>query len=373
VGDELLVKIARRLKALVRSEDTVSRQGGDEFIFVSPFTDAEGASRMAERILGSIQEQCHINDTPLIVTGSIGIALYPDDGGDFDTLFQGADAAMYRAKQEGRNTYRFCSRKIQDEAANFLRIENALRFALDKGQTAVHYQPQVCITDGRVVGVEALLRWRHPELGVISPAEFIPIAENSGQILAIGEWVLRTAVSEACRWRASGNPDLVVAVNLSLLQFRQPGLVAMIRDILDTSGLPAVNLALELTESVAMSEPDQVVAKIDALQDLGVHVAIDDFGTGYSSLSYIKRLRVDTLKIDQSFVQALDDNDRSIVQAVVSMARALGFETLAEGVETAEQLAYLKEIGCDQAQGYLFSPAVLGSEVDSFLRHGFSP
>ncbi|HLS98637.1 MAG TPA: EAL domain-containing protein [Porticoccaceae bacterium] len=374
VGDELLRDIAGRLQVLVTGDSaTLSRQGGDEFLLLLPFTDARAAAHRAEQLLAELSKPCLIRDYPLVVTASIGIALYPGDGDDLETLARGADAAMYRAKQEGRNTYRFFSREMQAGASRVLLLENALRFALEANQLDIHYQPQVRIADGRIVGVEALLRWRHPELGMISPQEFIPIAEGSGQIVAIGEWVLRTAVRQASQWRAAGHPDLVVAVNLSLVQFRQDGLVALVRDALATAGLPAANLELELTESVAMGDPDSIVGQIGVLRDLGVRLAIDDFGTGYSSLSYLKRLRVDRLKIDQSFVAALDDNDRSIVQAVVSIARSLGLATLAEGVETPVQLAELRALGCDEAQGYLFSRPLPVAEVELQLRCGRVP
>ncbi len=370
VGDALLQVTADRLQALVASDVTVSRQGGDEFILVAPFCTAGEAVHLAEDILACLGRPCEIRGQSLVVTASIGIAMYPADGHDFEALAQGADAAMYQAKQQGRNTYRFFSSEMQARAARNLRLETALRFALAERQLELHYQPKVSIADGAIVGVEALLRWRHPELGMISPMEFIPIAESSGQILAIGEWVLRQAVVQAGRWRDAGHGNLTMAVNLSLVQFRDAGLPGLVAELLAGSGLPPHCLELELTESVAMSDPEWMLGQLGVLDELGVFLAIDDFGTGYSSLSYIKQLRVDTLKIDQSFVAALDDSDRSIVRAVVSMAESLGMATLAEGVETLAQRDALRDIGCQLAQGYLYSPPLPVEQLEPLLALG---
>ena len=370
VGDELLVEIARRLHSVLREEDTVSRQGGDEFIIVLPLTDAQQAAHVAERLQLEVRRACKLGGQELVVTSSIGIAVYPEDGREFEILVQRADAAMFRAKETGRDCYQFFSSDMQDRSLRVLQIENALRSAVVLNQLALHYQPQIGLRDGRLAGVEALLRWQHPELGIVNPAEFIPVAESSGQILGIGEWVLRTALAQACAWNAAGHGGMTVAVNLSMVQFRHAGLVEMVQQALVDSGVPPPMLELELTESIAMDDPEKVIAIVGRLCDLGVRLSIDDFGTGYSSFSYIQRLRVHKLKIDQSFVRHLADDvsAQHIVRAIISLAQSLDLETIAEGVETAEQQEVLRTLGCDSGQGYHFSRPVPPAQLDSFLR-----
>jgi EAL domain-containing protein (putative c-di-GMP-specific phosphodiesterase class I) len=277
---------------------------------------------------------------------------------------------MYRVKQEGRHGYRFFTPKMQERSARNLLLVNALRHALDDGQLQVYYQPQISIEGGHTIGAEALLRWRHPELGMVSPAEFIPIAEDSGMILPIGEWVLRSAVRQAKIWLDKGYPPLVMAVNLSAVQFRYPDLPNLVSQILDEEGLTAMYLELELTESVAMHNPQDAIAVMDNLYGRGIRMSIDDFGTGYSSLSYLKKFKVNKLKIDQSFVCDIctDPEDKAIVGAIINLAKSLGLQTIAEGVETSEQLAYLREQGCDEAQGYLFSRPVSNQEFEAFIK-----
>lgn len=370
VGDGLLIEIAHRLQSVVRDEDTVSRQGGDEFVIVLPLTDAQQAAHVADELQAQVRRICKLEHNELVVTSSIGIAMYPEDGGDFETLAQRADAAMFRSKESGRDTYRLFSADTQARSLRVLQIENALRSALVLGQLTLHYQPQIRLKVRRLVGVEALLRWTHPELGAVSPAEFIPVAESSGQILGIGEWVLRPALAQARQWRDAGHTELVVAVNLSMVQFRHPGLVDMVGRALADSGVPSQMLELELTESIAMDAPEQVIAIVRQLCDLGVQLSIDDFGTGYSSFSYIQRLKVHKLKIDQSFVRDLDNdaNDRAIVSAIIRMAQALGMQTTAEGVETDGQLEFLRSQGCDEGQGYLFSRPLAADAFEAYLR-----
>lgn len=372
VGDELLIEIARRLKSVVRDEDTVSRQGGDEFVIVLPLTDTQQAAHVADELQAQIRRICKLEHHELVVTSSIGIAIYPEDGGDFETLAQRADAAMFRAKESGRDTYRFFSADMQARSLRVLQIENALRSALVLGQLTLHYQPQIRLKDRQLVGVEALLRWTHPELGAVSPAEFIPVAESSGQILRMGEWVLRTALSQARRWRDAGHTGLVVAVNLSMVQFRHPGLVDMVSRALADSEVPPQMLELELTESIAMDAPEQVIAIVQQLYDLGVQLSIDDFGTGYSSFSYIQRLKVHKLKIDQSFVRHLGDDPSAphIVRAIISLAKSLDLEIIAEGVETAAQSDVLLGLGCDTGQGYHFRRPVPAADLDGLLAQG---
>ena len=370
VGDALLVEIAKRLRAVVRERDTVSRLGGDEFILLLPGANAHGAARVAGKLQEASRQHYQIGHHELTMAPSMGIALFPQDGTDFDTLTQSADVAMYRAKLDGRNTFKFFTPEMQAQSVRALQLENALRRALERGQLHLHYQPQMSLTNGAVRSVEALLRWQHPQLGNVSPAEFIPIAENSGQILQIGEWVLRTALAQLKDWHAKGFSGLTMAVNLSAIQFRQPQLPELVSRTLAEFDLPAQSLELELTEGVAVDDPHTAVSTMDQLHARGVRMSMDDFGTGYSSLSQLKRFQIFKLKIDQSFVRDLSDdgNDRAIVSAIIRMAQALGMRTTAEGVETPGQLAFLREQGCDEAQGYHFSRPLSAQELEAFMR-----
>lgn len=371
-GDALLSQLAARLRGAVREQDTVARMGGDEFVLVLPLTDIAGAAHLATKLMALASAPFQVDQQELTVTPSIGIAMFPTDGDDFDTLCKCADAAMYRAKKDGRNAYRFFTSEMQAQSARALLLENALRRALERGQLSLHYQPQFALdADGesRVVGAEALLRWQHPELGWVSPAEFIPVAESSGLILPIGEWVLREALSQLRRWDDAGLPELSMAVNLSAVQFRHDDLPGLVACVLAEVGMPARRLELELTEGAAMDNPGVAIAVMNELHARGVKLSIDDFGTGYSSLSYLKRFRVGKLKIDQSFVRDLGDDaeDRAIVDAVIRMAGALGLQTLAEGVETEGQLAFLRRQGCQAVQGYLFSRPLPAKDFPEFV------
>lgn len=373
VGDILLVAVADRLRSLRSPRDTVSRLGGDEFLLLLPATSAAQAAEAATQLLTAIAQPFQLEPYELTTTLSVGIAMYPADGDSFETLYQRADAAMYRAKQNGRNRYGFFTADIEARTARTLLIENALRRALERNQFELHYQPQVSLADRKVVGAEALLRWRHPELGLISPAEFIPVAESSGMIVAIGEWVIHTAVADAKRWLDLQLPLRAVSVNVSAVQFRHPQLPEMVTRCLEQASLPARRLELELTEGAAVDDPAAALAMMDQLHERGVRLSMDDFGTGYSSLSYLKRFQIYKLKIDQSFVRDLEDdpNDRAIVSAIIRMAQALGMQTTAEGVETEGQLQFLQSQGCDEGQGYYFSRPLAADAFETYLReHG---
>jgi diguanylate cyclase (GGDEF)-like protein len=370
IGDKVLIEVGKRLKSSVQDDDTVSRMGGDEFMLMLTESTAHDATFIALKLLTIIAESYHIEQSELIVTPSIGIAIYPEDGEDFMTLYRHADTAMYRAKQEGRNNYRFFTQEMQSHAIRTLKIENALRHAMDRQELQLHYQPQLKMTNGHIIGVEALLRWQHAELGTLSPSEFIPIAERSGQIIKIGEWVLRTAVEQLKTWLANGLPPMTIAVNLSAIQFRHTDLLGLVSSILDSAQLAPQYLELELTESIAMDNPKKAITLMNALHASGVRMSLDDFGTGYSSLSCLKQFKVYKLKIDQSFVREIstDADDKAIVSAIIQMSHSLGFRCIAEGVETAEQFAFLKTAGCDEVQGYYFSPPLPADEFEAYVQ-----
>jgi len=368
-GDQVLVEVAQRISLSVREEDTVARMGGDEFVILLTGADEHAAARIAAKLLSTVSAPCTIDGRQLMITPSIGITLYPHDGEAMETLLQNADTAMYRVKQSSHNDFRFFTQEMQSHSARNLYLANALRYAIEQDQLELHYQPQVNIDDGQIVGAEALLRWTHPEFGAVSPAEFIPIAEESGQIISIGEWVLRTAARQLSRWLGDGLPPLTLAVNVSAAQFRHSGLERMVVNALDEAGLEHRHIELELTEAVAMSDPQEVAAIMDSLHARGIRMSIDDFGTGYSSLSYLKRFNISKLKIDQSFVRDVphDSGDMAIVSTIINMARSLGIDTLAEGVETGEQLDFLRTQGCNQAQGYFFSKPLPAADFKALL------
>lgn len=370
VGDQLLIEVSKRLKAVLRDEDTLTRQGGDEFILILPDTDADGATHVAAKLIEAVSLPCQIGQHELMITLSIGISIYPHDGEDLETLSKNADSAMYRAKQSGRNDYRFFAPEMQVHSARTLQLSSALRHALARNELQLHYQPQITLKDGSISGAEALLRWTHPQLGSISPAEFIPIAESSGQIIPIGEWVIRTATSQLKAWLDNGLPAMVMAVNLSAVQFRQPNLTELVTNILKEARLSHEHLELELTEAVAMNDPQAAIAVMDKLFERGIRMSIDDFGTGYSSLSYLKRFNVYKLKIDRSFVSNITDDpeDKAIVTAIISMASSLGMRTIAEGVETAGQLEFLRAQQCNEVQGYYFSKPLPALQFEEFVK-----
>jgi len=373
VGDELLQAVAARLRESVREGDTVARLGGDEFILLlSGVLRAVDVAKVAGKVLDALRRPFHLGDRELFVTASLGVSLYPEDGTDGEALIKNADTAMYRAKDEGRDGYQLYTRAMNATALERLALENSLRRALASEEFLLHYQPVLDIASGRVHGVEALLRWMRPERGLVLPGEFIPLAETTGLIFPIGPWVLRTACAQVKAWQKAGNPQLCLAVNLSARQFQQADLVQQVTSVLDETGLQPRFLELEITETSAMANADATVATLRELKALGVRISIDDFGVGYSSLAYLRRLPIDTLKIDKSFVRDIgaDPDDAAIVSAVVAMAQSLKLAVVAEGVETEEQLAFLGDRRCDRMQGFLFSPAVPAAECGELLaRH----
>ena len=371
-GDEVLAALSQRLTAHIKPEDTVSRLGADNFIVLLLHTSAVEAGKVALRLMGALSEAMSVAEHRLNPTVSVGIATFPHNGTDLLKLMQAAEAAVDLAKREGRNTVRFFTPALHEQLQATLAIERDLQHAVARGQLVLHYQPQVDARTRQIVGTEALVRWQHPEWGLVPPARFIPVAEQTGLIRPIGEWVLKQALADTAAWQAAGLPVVPVAVNLSVVQFRHEGLQTSVLQALQTSGLPPGMLELELTESVAMEDSEFTVTTINALKSLGVKLSIDDFGTGYSSLSYLKRFAVDKLKIDQSFVRGLnhDAEDEAIVTAVISLANSLGLHTIAEGVETEEQAAFLKASGCNEFQGYLFSKPVPAEALAALLASG---
>jgi diguanylate cyclase (GGDEF)-like protein len=370
-GDRLLRAVAQRLRATLRETDTISRQGGDEFLLViNGLAGSAAVKPVVEKLMAALARPVDLDGQEIATTASIGIAQYPDDGADFDTLLQKADTALYRAKDAGRNAYRFFDERMNAEVTGRLRLRNGLRQALERGEFVLHYQPQVDLASGRVAGVEALLRWNRSGEGLVLPGRFIAQAEESGLIVPIGDWVLGEACRQAMAWRRDGLPPVAVAVNLSGAQFARGEVEEVVERALAASGLPPDGLELELTESILLSNTEQVLAVVRRLKSLGVRLSIDDFGTGYSSLSYLKRFAVDKLKIDRSFVADLltDADDGAIVRAIVQMAQGLELATIAEGVEDAAVARRLAELGCREAQGYWFARPLPADECAAFLR-----
>lgn len=357
VGDEVLIEVSHRLQAVLRAQDTVCRQGGDEFIVLLNPMDQPGAQYCALKLLNALIQPVHTRHGDIQLSGSIGISMFPEDGRTAQTLLRNADSAMYQAKQEGRNGYRFFSDELAQRAAYRAAVERSLREALDSTELALHYQPKVNLHNGCMLGAEALLRWKSQTLGIMPPDVFIPIAEESGLIVPLGTWVLKQAVTQIKAWHGKGMGWISVSVNVSAGQFWKLDLPKLVAELLSEHGVPPHVLDLELTERIAMINPDEGVRICQRLKEIGVTLSMDDFGTGYSSLAYLSRLPMDVLKIDQSFVKRLGDStsDEQIVRSVIQLAHSLSLHTVAEGVETATQLAFLKKLDCDQGQGYLFS------------------
>ena len=373
IGDKLLQSVAKRLVECVRCSDTVSRQGGDEFVvLLSEMAQQEDAALSALRILEAVAQAHSIDQHDLHLTTSIGVSVYPDDGQDAETLVKNADTAMYQAKENGRQSYQFFKAPMNVRAVERQSIEEGLRRALERKEFSLHYQPKVRIATGEITGAEALIRWTHPTRGPVSPAQFIPVAEDCGLILPIGRWVLQEACKQARAWLDEGLPLGTMAVNISSMEFREDNFLESVFAILSETGLDPKSLELELTESVLMKRAESAASVLRTLRARGVEVAVDDFGTGYSSLSYLRKFPIDALKIDQSFVRQITSapDDTTIVTAVIGMGRSLNLRVVAEGVETREELEFLRAHQCDEAQGYYFSRPVLPQQFGILLRSG---
>ena len=366
-GDELLRQTAQRMRTCLRDEDTVARLGGDEFALLLPYVSGvEGAVAVARRLLAVFADPMVLSGQPVVVSPSIGISLFPQDGADADVIVAGADAAMYRAKERGRNTFEIWSPALRQEANEHLALEAAMRRGLEAGEFVLHYQPKVDLRTGRITGAEALVRWNHPEKGLLYPGAFVPLAEQTGLVGVLGEFVIAAACEQLAAWRVDGLPDLTVAVNVSARQLGE-GLVEYVTRALRMACIPGRALELELTESAALDSLELTVQVIEQIRALGVTCSIDDFGTGYCGLSYLNRLPIDTLKIDRSFITELSGGSDTIVTAVIALGHSLGLKVIAEGVETADQLAYLASRGCDEMQGYLFSKPIPADEFAALV------
>jgi diguanylate cyclase (GGDEF)-like protein len=375
VGDELLCEVGRRLVSCVRAEDTVARLGGDEFALIQVGLNYPvEADIQAKRILGAMSEPIHVGSHKLFTSGSIGITVYPADGDNAEQLQQNADLAMYLSKEDQGNTFRFFDADLNAVVERRSFLEQQLRNALEFEQLMVFYQPKVSIKTGKPVGAEALIRWLHPEQGMVSPNEFIPVAERTGVINQIGEWTLRKACRQFKQWHDAGYEDLLLAVNLSAVQFRLRDIPAMIGEILEETGYDPANLELEITETAVMTDMRDAIEVLNQLHEVGVSLSIDDFGTGYSSLSYLRQLPVNRIKIDRSFIAEVDTTDTAaaIARAVVTLGQSLGLGVVAEGVETEAQLEYLREIECDEAQGFFYSRPVPPEEFELYLKEGLA-
>jgi len=370
-GDTLLKLVSDRLASLLRTADTVARLGGDEFLLLVPeVNDGAAVAEIASKVVAGLMAPFDVVGMEIFAGCSMGITMFPADGADFDSLLKKADIAMYRAKESGRNGFRFWDGEMNASVVEHVELLSAMRAALAHGDFTLSYQPQFDLRTGRLIGAEALIRWRHAEMGNISPVRFIPLAERSGLIIPIGDWVLQEACAQAQRWRAAGWTDLTISVNVSPVQFRRGSVETSVAQALATSGLPSTNLELELTESLLIQDSLALAESLASLRRMGVRFAIDDFGTGYSNLAYLKRFEVERLKIDQTFVRRLTDDlqDQAIVRAIVQMASSLNLFTVAEGVEDAATLALLGDLGCQQGQGFHWSPAVPAAEFEIFLK-----
>ena len=372
VGDQLLKIAAERLRSCVRDSDTVARLGGDEFtVIVEDIVEDHDAAAVAQKILDTLSQPFNLYGHEVFISVSVGVTLYPNDDENADNLLRNADSAMYRAKEFGRNNFQFYVAEMNIKARERLMLESSLRRALDRNEFMLYYQPRVSLQSGRVIGAEALLRWRHPELGLVPPSEFIPILDETGMIIPVGDWALREACRQNREWQDMGLPPIRVAVNLSVRQFMQKDLADTVVRALEAANLSAEHLEVEITEDLFLEHNQTNIITLARLKNMGIHISIDDFGTGYSSLSYLKRLPIDTLKIDQSFVRDIGDPDnKAIASAIIAMASSLRLNVLAEGVETDEQLAFLRAQGCNEIQGFSFSHPLPAEDFAQLLREG---
>jgi diguanylate cyclase (GGDEF)-like protein len=367
-GDRVLKQVAERLLGCLREGDTVGRLGGDEFVvLIEELAQPMHVAAVAQKIIAAVAQPVVLEAHEFHITASIGISTYPDDSEDMQGLLKNADISMYRAKEQGKNNYQFYSALMNIHTLDRLALESGLRHALERNEFLLHYQPKVDIGSGRITGMEALLRWQRPGQELIPPAQFIALAEETGLIVPIGEWVLRTACARNKSWREEGLPPLRIAVNLSARQFAHANLLQDVARALRETGLDPAALEFEITESMVMHDPERAVTLLTRLKAMGIHLSIDDFGTGYSSLSYLKRFPIDSVKIDRSFIHDIpgDADDAAITRAIIAMAHSLRLKVIAEGVETEEQLSFLRELGCDEMQGYYFSEPLA---EDEFLR-----
>lgn len=364
IGDELLKNTALRLAGCIREGDTIARIGGDEFIILLPTVLPRQVDRIAQRILEEMKAPFAIDGHELFISASIGVSLYPNDGLDQDTLIKNADTAMYKAKEMGKNTYQFYTPTMSSQSFEKLGLETQLRKAIERNELILYYQPQMDLATRKVVGIEALVRWQHPDCGLVSPDKFIPLAEETGLIVPLGEWVIRTACQQLKKWHDQGICPLKMSVNISVRQFQQQNIVGLVEDVLKTAQINPASLELEITESI-LQNIDTIIPQLNKLKELGVRISIDDFGIGYSSLNYIKSFPVDTLKIDRSFVRDIysDARNATIVMTIIGMAQTLQMDVIAEGVETEEQLHFLKQQQCDGIQGYFISPPIPAEEI----------
>jgi len=370
IGDQLLQSVANRIQNGLRDSDTVARLGGDEFTLLLPhLSRSDDAAPIAQKLLEALRQPFLLEGREFLITTSIGISLFPEDGTDAETLIKNADTAMYQAKEQGRDNYQLFNAFVNAKALQRIALEHGLRRALANDELAIHYQPIYDFRAVRITGMEALLRWTHPEMGSIPPSIFIPLAEATGMMQPIGAWAIRTACAQAKEWHDAGFRHLSLAVNLSVTQLQQPDLVSRVREILEQTGLQPRLLELEITESSAMQSPETSIRTLYELKKLGVRISLDDFGTGHSSLSYLKRFPIDTLKIDQSFVRDItsDPDTAAIVTAIIAMAHSLRLKVIAEGVEFSEQAKFLKRYACDQMQGFLIKPPVPAEQFVELL------
>lgn len=373
VGDIVLKTVSKRLQNCIRSSDTLSRHGGDEFILITPDINTnEEVENIVFKILDKFKKDFEINNQKISLTSSVGISIYPEHGDSVEVLLKNADTAMYKAKERGKNT--FCTYKpyMKHDYAMSFQIQNDLKNAIEKKEFVLHYQPQIDIKQNKIIGAEALIRWKHPTIGMVPPMSFISAAESSGLIVPIGEWVIHEACKQCAIWNKNGK-NLVIAVNVSPVQFKRGNLVEVVKNALEISGLNPKYLELELTESILIHDTENVLQSVKAIKELGVQLSIDDFGTGYSSLAYLKRFEVDKLKIDQSFIRGLTSNqeDKTIVKTIIQMAKSFKLKSIAEGVENREIVEILKKLGCYEVQGYHFAKPMLADDFRDYYRNIF--